>query len=84
MNMSRHVSKRSGLSCHEKVDGLQPHRLVGGNSRSDRADVLNVFADFARAGLGVLEEIPGLGSQFFSLRSGEVFWLGTNGVTRIK
>jgi hypothetical protein len=51
---------------------------------SGRTIILRALEDLARSGLGALEEIPGHGPQFFSLHSGEVFWLGADEITRIK
>jgi hypothetical protein len=83
IDMCRCIGKHSGADSDETADSLFANVSVSA-SESDRAVVLNIFTEFARTGLGVLEEIPGLGPQFFSLRSGEVFWLHANGITRIK
>ncbi|RZU35665.1 hypothetical protein BDD14_5753 [Edaphobacter modestus] len=67
-----------------KPDKVQTRNSNGERSVSDRTIVLDLLASCSQMGLGVLEEIPNLGSQFFSLRSGEVFWLGEDKITRIK
>jgi hypothetical protein len=82
-DMCRRISKLSGVRRSKKKDMVGPLDSVR-VSASDRAFVLDIFADLARAGLGVLEEIPDLGSQFFTFRSGEVFWLRAKEITRIR
>jgi|GEM_PF-4699436 len=81
--MRRCTSKHSRADFDDSSDCLLANVSICAPD-SDRAVILNTLAEFARAGLGVLEEIPGHGPQFFSLRSGEVFWLQANGITRIK
>ena len=74
----------SKVDAQEEVDNVWSHQSIGKNPSSDRAIVLSFIDELVIAGLGVLEEVPGFGPQFLSLRSGEVFWLGADGVMRIK
>lgn len=82
--MCGRIRKFNKDSSRDRVDSVRPHQSPDGDSSSGRTIVLHALADLARSGLGALEEIPGLGPQFFSLHSGEVFWLGADEITRIK
>jgi hypothetical protein len=84
INMCRRIRKSRGNSSRERVDPVRSHQATDEDPPSDRTIVLRAFADLTRSGLGALEEIPDLGPQFFSLHSGEVFWLGADEITRIK
>lgn len=81
----RHCMNASNeVDVQEEADIVWSHQSIGKNPSSDRAIVLEFIDELVMVGLGVLEDIPGLGPQFLSLKSGEVFWLGANEITRIK
>lgn len=82
--MPRHISKHNKLIEHEKKDGARRRYLTDQRPISDRAVVLEAFADLARLGFGAFDESEIHGAQFFRLRSGERFWLGTNEITRLE
>ena len=83
MTMCSDINK-SLVESQEKMDGVKPHQPIGGISQSERTVVLSILADLAKAGLGVLDEIPGRGGEFFTLHSGEMFWLEANEITRMR
>ena len=82
--MSRGIGKHYKLIEHEKEDSAQRRNLDDQRPLSDRAVVLEAFADLARLGFGAFDETEVLGAQFFKLRTGERFWLGANEITRIE
>ena len=82
--MPRRIGKHNKLVEHEKEDGAQRRNLDDQRPLSDRAVVLEAFADLARLGFGAFDETEVPGAQFFKLRTGERFWLGANEITRIE
>ncbi|ADV83654.1 hypothetical protein AciPR4_2889 [Terriglobus saanensis SP1PR4] len=54
------------------------------SSPLDRTIVLEMCAELARVGYGILEDLPVVNSQNFHLKSGEIYWLGPHEVMRIQ
>lgn len=50
----------------------------------DKAIVIASLVELVKAGYGTLEEIPDMKSQLLHLWSGEVYWLGTHEIMRIR
>jgi hypothetical protein len=77
-------SKCGELNCSEKMDEVHLHLLANGRPSSDRAAILEAFADLERSGMGGFDGPPNLEGEIFRLHPGEAFWLGANEIIRIK
>jgi hypothetical protein len=83
--MSRRINKNKADNSSTNHENTLWGRVpLIPSALTDGAFVRDMFTELAEAGCGFLEEAPELDSHFLHLVSGEIYWLGTNEIIRIK
>jgi hypothetical protein len=79
------INKHDAVTSSMKIMNTPSrHEPVTLPSPSDRTLVLDVCAELAREGYGILEDLPVVNSQILYLKSGEIYWLGPHEIMRIQ